>query len=1223
MNSELDSLARILGRAGESTPTGRELAELLWLAGHVGNDRPPAAREEPRDGRRQRPSTRPSPHPPQRPPARERPARRPAVRTPDHRVPLHIPTASPPPPSPPGSTGHGHTSLLAPTPPMLAHPLALQRSLRPLRRTAPIAYARELDEDATAHRIAALGARPELWLPVLRPRRERWLHLRLVFDSGPTMAVWRPLLRDLHTAFAQTGAFRTLDVLRLGADGGVPPRHWERGRTAVLVISDCMGPQWRQGAAGRRWYRTLRSWACELPVAVVQPLPERLWRHTALPPVAGVFRAPAPGVPNTALDFTAYDVGRPHPGGIPVPVLEPSADWLGHWASLLASPGRTEIPGAASLLTGGPIVPGGDEGLDLERVGPEELVLRFRSVASPQAFRLAAHLAVGTAHLPVMRLVQAAIERHPQPQHLAEVVLSGMLKSPSGASSGAYDFRPGVREVLLGTLPRSALSGTAQLLGRISEQIESRAGAVPGEFRALVASRLGVADAAPGDPFALLSRESVRLLRGPDEERDTLRAGHGPGKGRTPRERVLADRYELQELIGSGAVGEVWRAFDRSLFRTVAIKFFRYERSVAEQRRLAVTAAFEAAAQNAARVTHAQLVRMYDVFTLRDACCLVMELVEGPTLRQLIAGSPGGLEPEQVADFGRSLLSGLRALHREGILHGDVKPSNILMTQHGSPVLCDFGVEWPFAPKSEDPDHTGNLGRLPVEGAHGAVHDVRQARRRHGTPRYAAPERMLGSRNEPSGSDLYSLGCVLYEMATGAPPFPGPSLRTVVRQHLESVPKPPRRRRRDLPPVLDRLIMDLLAKDTGVRRHAADELASLQPHDLQRAGRPRWRYRLLGSPMATSEGPRTAQQHSDERNLVLCRLLLARGQEVTAVQLREAVGPYATTEPGECAMHLRGLGHDIRWSGDSYWLALDSAELDVVMAENDVQAAEEARRAGDASLAFEYYSAALALWDGVPLARIPGAWADQERERLIAWQHSLLMAQAALMDEMSPRPRTALIVDVSDIGIPRLEEDFTQAVQSLMELTVGEPSDLTWLPLVVVTPVAEEVPVLSLVDWATDTLPLRLQPLVPSVATPIRIKVLLFPWSTAQDAAALLAALPLPGTAGSGLSVSIGVSYDLYGRLGVDQQRDYQRFSADVTGGQIEGRYLTVKLPSLSSGAEARTGAGQDGVQPQPESRAAAAAADSRPSWLRRLFPRRDDEGPGGSGFTKSPPPPH
>lgn len=698
-----DRLRRVLAAAGGRAPTGRELAEAVWLAEHMrpepevhsgGPDRRlPERRPEP-DASAEAPVPEP-----------EGPEPDPPVRTAEHE---RVPLRTPPPPAPAPEPGGEHAPLLAPAPAMLAHPLSLQRAVRPLKRRVPSAYEREFDETATAHQGALAGPHPEWWFPVLRPRPERWLHLRIVFDAGPTMAMWRPLLRDLHRALAQTGAFRTVEVLPLAADGGLRGRPAATSRTAVLVLSDCMGPQWRDGLPGRRWYRTLRGWARTLPVAVVQPLPERLWQYTAFAPAAGLLSAPGPGAADASLTFLPYESDAAAPGGIPVPVLEPSARWLRNWAELVGARGGAQVPGAAAVLGTRP--PHGGPAAPVSDLPADELVLRFRSVASPAAFRLAAHLAVGCAHLPVMRLVHAAVEPHPQPQHLAEVVLSGMLASVPGPP-GAYDFRPGVREVLLGTLPHTAHVRTSGLLSRVNARIEAMAGAVPGEFRALVAARGGPVGAVPGDPFALVSRESVRLLRGPEEV---------PGAGR-----LLEGRYELRERIGPRGPGEVWRAAELPSGRQVAITLYR----LPADRGPAPTSDFLAKAREIAAIHHPHLLLNFDAFAAEDAWCLVTELVEAPTLGEAMARYPDGWPVDDVLRTGRELLSGLDALHEEGIVHGDVRAKNILMSAERGALLCDPGVRHSPGPTLEgDLRETGLLLVKMAVGARLAAADFTTAR---------------------------------------------------------------------------------------------------------------------------------------------------------------------------------------------------------------------------------------------------------------------------------------------------------------------------------------------------------------------------------------------------------------------------------------------------------------------------------------------------------------
>ncbi|MFD0552913.1 SAV_2336 N-terminal domain-related protein [Streptomyces rectiviolaceus] len=317
-------LADLLAEAADgSRPTSIELAELLWLARQMGGDAPTPREASAAPPQTPRTPPRPSPSPPNPEPADPTPPPRP-----DDRVPLRLPSpaggdARPKPsasgnPSgtPDSGAASGHTPVRVPVPPMVTHPLTLQRALRPLKRRVPSPVGEVIDEEATADRIARLGGHPRSWLPVLRPASERWLRLSLVYDAGPTMPIWRPLVHELHTALAQSGIFRTVELHRAEPDGTVPPQAAHApasGRTVTLVISDCMGPQWRQGEAGNRWYRTLRRWATQMPVAVIQPLPERLWRTTALPTAPGLLSSPHPAAPSSALTFTSYAADVPPP----------------------------------------------------------------------------------------------------------------------------------------------------------------------------------------------------------------------------------------------------------------------------------------------------------------------------------------------------------------------------------------------------------------------------------------------------------------------------------------------------------------------------------------------------------------------------------------------------------------------------------------------------------------------------------------------------------------------------------------------------------------------------------------------------------------------------------------------------------------------------------------------------------------------------------------------
>ncbi|MEU6764739.1 SAV_2336 N-terminal domain-related protein [Streptomyces sp. NPDC046853] len=662
-------LADVLAEAaGGARPASIELAELLWLAGQAGGGAS-AGQEEAAEAPPLPTSSPVRPTPPVPGPVAPAP---PPPR--DDRVPLRLPgrpDASAPhasaeaPPTAPGPTP-GHTPVRVPVPPMVTHPLTLQRALRPLKRRVPSPVGQVIDEEATAHRIARLGGHPQGWLPVLRPADERWLRLCLVYDAGPTMPIWRPLVHELHTALAQSGIFRTVELHRAQPDGTVPPQVAHApatGRTVTLVISDCMGPQWRTGAAGDRWYRTLRRWAGRMPTAVIQPLPERLWRTTALPTTPGTLRAPHPAAPSAALTFTPYAADAPPPAGaVPVPVLEPAGTWLSHWAELVADAGGSQLPGAVGWLGPAP-ANAASGGEDVTRLSAEDLVLRFRSTASPEAFRLAGHLAVGVPRLPVMRLVQAAVEERPRPQHLAEVILSGMLASDGGA--GSYEFRDGVRELLLRSLPRTARGRTRELLARVGGLIDERAGTAPGELGAVAASGTGAGPKTPlGEPFATVTPESARQL------------GVGRDTG------LLGDRYRMVRQIGHS--GRMWLAEDQR-HEGAPVVVQRYPQAPQWLR-----LDFTRVARQLSRFRHPQVAAVQD-YANGEVPYLVMDFADGPSLRDLLAEHPDGLPAHRLLELVPPLAAAVSALHTVGLAHGGLSASYVRLPATG-PVLCGFAL---------------------------------------------------------------------------------------------------------------------------------------------------------------------------------------------------------------------------------------------------------------------------------------------------------------------------------------------------------------------------------------------------------------------------------------------------------------------------------------------------------------------------------------------------
>jgi DivIVA domain-containing protein len=522
----------VLGAFGAPV-AGREVAEMLWLAAMLERDavahRPalPDRVAQPQGEPTHSPedvhiSPQPDSERHERPgkAGAEPPKSQPAAET-DHPRPLgelHITSAGP-------SSGSNARSVLAPTVPMLRNALGVQRAVRPLKRRVASPNLSILDEAATANRIASQPSRRAHWLPVMVPALERWLSLTLIIDTAPAMKMWFPLARELRDALLGVGAFRDLrvwymrdgqssvEVVHSLSDGpGRKPSALvdPSGRQVIVVLSDCSGPYWWNERASAALHR----WARGGPVAIFQPLPERLWHRTAAPALPGLATTSRAGAPNTELGFVPFDSSaNGSPGSVPVPVLEPAPDWIADWARLVAGSGSQGLPTAITYVAGGS---SGKAHMQQEeqQLSLEERVLRFRSVASREAAELAAHIAVSNPALPVMRLVQRQFLPTSRPAHLAEVLLSGLLR-PVDAAQGMYEFIPGAREALLAILPRSESWHTANVLNRVSEAIERAAGTSAETFRAYASVAEGIGDyklEAGVRPFALVSPEALRAL---------------------------------------------------------------------------------------------------------------------------------------------------------------------------------------------------------------------------------------------------------------------------------------------------------------------------------------------------------------------------------------------------------------------------------------------------------------------------------------------------------------------------------------------------------------------------------------------------------------------------------------------------------------------------------------------------------------------------------------
>ena len=262
----------------------------------------------------------------------------------------------------------------------------------------------------------------------------------------------------------------------------------------------------------------------------------------------------------------------------------------------------------------------------------------------------------------------------------------------------------------------------------------------------------------------------------------------------TSEPRLLAGRYRVDELIGRGGMASVYRGYDTTLDRVVALKILR--RELAEDS--VFRTRFRQEAQSASRMAHPAVVRVYDAGedtivgadgAPRPEPFIVMELVHGRTLQAILASGP--LAPEQAARYVDGILEALQYSHRAGVVHRDIKPGNVMVTDSGRVKVMDFGIARAASDSSSTVAETSAI---------------------LGTAAYFSPEQAKG---EPvdARADLYSTGVVLYELLTGRPPFRGESPVAVAYQHVSEAPVPPGELAPDVPPALDAVVLRALAKD--------------------------------------------------------------------------------------------------------------------------------------------------------------------------------------------------------------------------------------------------------------------------------------------------------------------------------------------------------------------------------------------------------------------------
>ena len=271
--------------------------------------------------------------------------------------------------------------------------------------------------------------------------------------------------------------------------------------------------------------------------------------------------------------------------------------------------------------------------------------------------------------------------------------------------------------------------------------------------------------------------------------------------------RLLGGRYELDGVVGRGGMAEVYRARDIRLDRVVAVKTLREDLA----RDQTFQARFRREAQSAASLNHPSIVAVYDTGEDNHGPApvpyIVMEYVDGRTVRDLMRADRR-LLPERALEITDGVLRALDYSHRNGIVHRDIKPANVMVTRTGDIKVMDFGI---------------------ARAVSDAQATMTQTAQVIGTAQYLSPEQARGERVD-ARSDLYSTGCLLYELLTGRPPFTGDSPVAIAYQHVTENPVPPSRVDPEIPPWADAIVMKAMAKDPARRYQTAGEMRA----DIQR-----------------------------------------------------------------------------------------------------------------------------------------------------------------------------------------------------------------------------------------------------------------------------------------------------------------------------------------------------------------------------------------------------
>jgi uncharacterized protein (TIGR03067 family) len=331
--------------------------------------------------------------------------------------------------------------------------------------------------------------------------------------------------------------------------------------------------------------------------------------------------------------------------------------------------------------------------------------------------------------------------------------------------------------------------------------------------------------------------------RNPQEAVTLAVASSAPALPGLPPELVAHTRYRVQELLGVGGMGAVYKAEHLLMERPVALKLINHSLTSNP----AMVERFRREVKTAAKLKHPNIVMAYDAETAGDSHFLVMEYVEGTSLSKLVA-EKGRLPIHQACDYIRQAAVGLQHAHERGMVHRDIKPQNLMLTPDGHVKILDFGLAR-FAMEAAP---TGALltapttDAAPASGSQTSPDSLTQIGTVMGTPDYIAPEQARDAHTADIRADIYSLGCTLYDLLAGHAPFPEGTVLAKVMAHAERMPRPLTELRKDVPLALARVIERMMAKDPAKRYQTPAEVAAaLAPFTVAAPAKPRWHWKAM------------------------------------------------------------------------------------------------------------------------------------------------------------------------------------------------------------------------------------------------------------------------------------------------------------------------------------------------------------------------------------------